>query len=50
MTTEQRAPGVLRFTRTGPGDPIVSNGHVTGFCEILVSDPKNGSSPVDVIE
>jgi hypothetical protein len=41
------SPGVVTFTRTGPGDPLLENGTgATGFCSVTVSDPThaNGTS------
>lgn len=48
LTVVQVSAGTLRFTRTGPGDPIVSNGRTgaKGYCDVTVSDPATGSGTV----
>jgi len=36
------SPGVVTFTRTGPGDPLLGNGTgATGFCSVIISDPSH---------
>ena len=38
------SPGVVTFTRTGSGDPLLGNGTgATGFCSVTVSDPTHQS-------
>jgi hypothetical protein len=38
------SPGVVTFTRTGPGDLMLRNGTgATGFCSVTVSDPTHGT-------
>jgi hypothetical protein len=51
VTVTQRATGTLRFTRTGPGDPIFGAGKagVNGYCRIEVTDPATNSVPYNVI-
>lgn len=37
-------PGVVTFTRTGAGDPLLGNGTgATGFCSVTVADPTHGA-------
>jgi hypothetical protein len=44
LTSSVVAPGTLRFTRTGPGDPKLraGSGGLPGYCAVDVSDPGRG--------
>ena len=45
VTSKQIAPGTLRFTRNGPGDPKLFGG-TPGYCNIVVSDPGRGENEI----
>ena len=52
VTSKQVAPGTLRFTRNGPGDPKLFYGAgpfgVPGYCNIDVSEPGRGANEIQL--
>jgi hypothetical protein len=50
VTVAETKAGTFRFTRTGPGDPIIGagNANATGYCVIYVSDPKTASDAISI--
>jgi hypothetical protein len=51
IATTQVAPGTLRLTRTGPGDPRLQAGAagLTGYCAVAVDDPAHSDATVIVL-
>jgi hypothetical protein len=50
VTTTLVSAGTLRFTRTGPGDPLLGAGNAGahGYCRMDVSDPSHASNTFTV--